>query len=65
MMSTLTDVQSDSTSFRWKSIVGGWLFDVFFFAGFLLEGHVTPVAMGNPPFEDVFPIEHGDIRLLC
>ena len=31
VMSTLTDVQSDSTSFRWKSIVGGWLFDGFFF----------------------------------
>ena len=21
--------------------------------------------MENPPFEDVFPIEHGDIPLLC
>ena len=31
VMSTLTDVQSDSTSFRWKSIVGGWLFDGGFF----------------------------------
>ena len=44
--------------------VAGFLMGAFF-AGFLLEGHVTPVAMGNPPFEDVFPIEHGDIRLLC
>ena len=23
------------------------------------------IAMGNGPFEDVFPIKHGDIPLLC
>ena len=25
----------------------------------------TNMTMGNPPFEDVFPIEHGDIPLPC
>ena len=25
----------------------------------------TNIAMENGPFEDVFPIEHGDFPLLC
>ena len=25
----------------------------------------TNMAMENPPFEDLFPIEHGDFPMLC
>ena len=36
--------------------------DGFFGTGTLRQ---TNIAMENEPFEDVFPIENGDIPLLC
>ena len=36
----------------------GWAWDV-------LGVHSGDIAMENGPFEDVFPIKHGDIPLLC
>ena len=40
-----------------------------FFSWVICRFHVTlresNIAMENGPFEDVFPIKHGDIPLLC
>ena len=37
------------------------------FGGFFIDVHhpKTNMTMQNPPFEDVFPIEHGDFPMSC
>ena len=37
------------------------------FGGFLIDVHPpkTNMTMENPPFEDVFPINNGDVPMSC
>ena len=42
-----------------NSLVFGGVFFLHFFSNTYLK---TNIAMENPAFEDVFPMEHGDIR---
>ena len=34
-------------------------------SGRVHSGNLYNIAMKNPPFEDVFPIQDGDFPLLC